>query len=111
LGPNGSPAQSVALVVKRRVKAAGLEPEQPSGHSLRAGELTATAPAGVEERKSANVSRRNDLPVVRRYVRAAAAVDDIGEASRRGLGNLCCRRLPVLTQVESDLTGRRRRLN
>jgi hypothetical protein len=29
--------QSVALIVKRRSKAAGLGPEQLSGHSLRAG--------------------------------------------------------------------------
>jgi site-specific recombinase XerD len=71
--------QSVALIVKRRSKAAGLGPGQLSGHSLRAGYVTAAAAAGVEERKIANVSRHKDLPVLRRYIRAATAFDDVGE--------------------------------
>jgi site-specific recombinase XerD len=71
--------QSVALIVKRRANAAGLAPEQLSGHSLRAGYVTAAAAAGVEERKIANVSRHKDLPVLRRYIRAATAFDDVGE--------------------------------
>jgi len=71
--------QSVALIVKRRSKAAGLAPEQLSGHSLRAGYVTTGAAAGVEERKIANVSRHKDLPVLRRYIRAATAFDDVGE--------------------------------
>jgi integrase len=71
--------QSVALIVKRRANAAGLAPEQLSGHSLRAGYVTAAAAAGVEERKTANVSRHKDLPVLRRYIRAATAFDDVGE--------------------------------
>jgi integrase len=71
--------QSVALIVKRRANAAGLGPEQLSGHSLRAGYVTAAAAAGVEERKIANVSRHKDLPVLRRYIRAATAFDDVGE--------------------------------
>jgi hypothetical protein len=33
----------------------------------------------VEERKIANVSRHKDLPVLRRYIRAATAFDDVGE--------------------------------
>ena len=71
--------QSVALIVKRRANAAGLGPEQLSGHSLRAGYVTAAAAAGIEERKIANVSRHKDLPVLRRYIRAATAFDDVGE--------------------------------
>jgi len=67
------------LIVKRRANAAGLAPEQLSGHSLRAGYVTAAAAAGVEERKIANVSRHKDLPVLRRYIRAATAFDDVGE--------------------------------
>ncbi|MGO9956473.1 MAG: tyrosine-type recombinase/integrase, partial [Solirubrobacteraceae bacterium] len=46
--------QSVALIIKRRAQAAGVRPEQLSGHSLRAGYATAAAAAGVEERKIAN---------------------------------------------------------
>jgi integrase len=41
--------------------------------------VTAAAAAGVEERKIANVSRHKDLPVLRRYIRAATAFDDVGE--------------------------------
>jgi hypothetical protein len=34
--------------------------------------------AGVEERKIANVTRRRNLPVLRGYIRAAIAFDDVG---------------------------------
>jgi hypothetical protein len=52
--------QSVALIVKRRAQAAGLPPEDLSGHSLRAGYTTAAAAAGIEERKIANVTRHKN---------------------------------------------------
>ena len=71
--------QSVALIVKRRAQAAGVRPEKLSGHSLRAGYATAAASAGVEERKIANVTRHKNLPVLRGYIRAATAFDDVGE--------------------------------
>ena len=71
--------QSVALIVKRRGQAAGLPPRSLSGHSLRAGYATAAASAGVEERKIANVTRHKNLPVLRGYIRAATAFDDVGE--------------------------------
>ena len=65
--------QSVALIVKRRSKAAGLGPEQLSGHSLRAGYVTAAAAAGVEERKIANVTRHKHLTLLRHDIRTATA--------------------------------------
>ena len=71
--------QSVALIVKRRAQAAGVPPALLSGHSLRAGYATAAAAAGVEERKIANVTRHKNLPVLRGYIRAATAFDDVGE--------------------------------
>ena len=71
--------QSVALIVKRRARTAGLPPALLSGHSLRAGYATAAASAGVEERKIANVTRHKNLPVLRGYIRAATAFDDVGE--------------------------------
>jgi integrase len=71
--------QSVALIIKRRARAAGLPPTFLSGHSLRAGYATAAAAAGVEERKIANVTRHKNLPVLRGYIRAATAFDDVGE--------------------------------
>ena len=71
--------QSVALIVKRRAEAGGVSPTFLSGHSLRAGYATAAASAGVEERKIANVTRHKNLPVLRGYIRAATAFDDVGE--------------------------------
>jgi integrase len=61
--------QSVALIVKRRARTAGVPAAELSGHSLRAGYATAAAAAGVEERKIANVTRHKNLPVLRRYIR------------------------------------------
>ena len=73
--------QSVALIVKRRARAAGVPAAELSGHSLRAGYATAAAAAGVEERKIANVTRHKNLPVLRRYryIRTATAFDDVGD--------------------------------
>jgi site-specific recombinase XerD len=71
--------QSAALIVKRRAHAAGVPPALLSGHSLRAGYATAAAAAGVEERKIANVTRHRNLPVLRGYIRAATAFDDVGK--------------------------------
>jgi integrase len=71
--------QTVALIVKRRARAAALPPEDLSGHSLRAGYATAAAAAGIEERKIANVTRHKNLSVLRRYIRTATAYDDVGE--------------------------------
>ena len=69
----------MALIIKRRGQAAGISPEDLSGHSLRAGYATAAAAAGVEERKIANVTRHKNLPVLRKYIRATTAFDDVGE--------------------------------
>jgi len=71
--------QSVALIVKRRAQAAGLPTALLSGHSLRAGYVTAAAGADIEERKIANVTRHKNLPVLRGYIRSATAYDDVGE--------------------------------
>jgi hypothetical protein len=49
------------------------------GHSLRAGYTTAAAPTGIEERKIANVTRHQNITVLRRYIRSATAFDDVGE--------------------------------
>ena len=72
-------AQFVALAVKRRAAEADLPCELLSGHSLRSGYATSAARAGIEERKIANVTRHKSLPVLRQYIRAATAFDDVGE--------------------------------
>ena len=42
-------------------------------------ELDRAVAAGIEERKIANVTRHKNLPVLRGYIRAATAFDDVGE--------------------------------
>ena len=70
---------SVALIVKRRARQAGLPPELLSGHSLRAAYATAAARAGIKGAQIANVTRHKNLPVLRSYIRAATALDEVGE--------------------------------
>ena len=72
--------QSVALIVKRRPQAAGI----PPGRSPVTRRRRATRPppptADVEERKTANVTRHRNLPVLRRYITPAPRLfDDVGE--------------------------------
>jgi hypothetical protein len=67
------------MIVKRRARQAGVPADLLSGHSLRAGYATAAARAGIEERKIGNVTRHKNLPVLRSYIRAATAFDDVGE--------------------------------
>ena len=74
--------KAVALVVKRCALAAGLDPRQYAGHSLRAGLATAAAQADVSERAIMAQTGHKSLPMVRKYIRdgslfrnnAAAAV-------------------------------------
>lgn len=80
--PQRLSAQGVAIVVKRAAEAAGLDPEQYAGHSLRAGLATSAAAAGVSERAIMNQTGHRSAAMVRRYIRdgslfrenAAAAV-------------------------------------
>jgi integrase len=60
--------QSVALIIKRRAAAVGLDPENFAGHSLRAGLATAAAAHGVEERIIMRQTRHVGV-TVRRYIR------------------------------------------
>ena len=71
--------QSVALIVKRRARTAGVPAAELSGHSLRAGYATAAAAAGVEERKIANVTRHKNLPVLAATSVPPLAFDDVGD--------------------------------
>jgi site-specific recombinase XerD len=74
--------RGVALIVKRRAEAAGIDPYTVSGHSLRAGLATAAAAAGVSERAIAAKTGHKSMTVLRSYIRngslftenAAAAV-------------------------------------
>lgn len=68
--------RSVALVVKRRVAAAGLDPEAFAGHSLRAGFLTAAARSGASIFQMQAQSRHRSIQVLSGYVRSAKLFED-----------------------------------
>jgi integrase len=61
--------RSVALIVKSRAEAAGLDPSQFSGHSLRAGLATSAAAAGLAEGDIQRQTRHKSVAQLRRYVR------------------------------------------
>ena len=64
--------KSVADIVKRHAGAAGLDPAEFSGHSLRAGFITSAAEAGEDALRIAEVSRHRSLDVLRGYVRRSS---------------------------------------
>jgi integrase len=71
VGPGRLTDRSVALIVKRHVGRAGLDPSRYAGHSLRAGLITEAAVAGVAEQVIARQSRHRSVAVMRGYVREA----------------------------------------
>ncbi len=64
-------SQSVALIVKTHAEAAGLDPSEFAGHSLRAGFLTSAAEAGADVLRMMEVSRHKRVETVQGYVRRA----------------------------------------
>lgn len=78
-------AESVAIVVKRRARAAGLDADRYAGHSLRSGLVTTAALSGASERAIANQTGHRSMPILRRYIRAASvfeASENVGAALR-----------------------------
>jgi len=65
----GLSPQSVALIVKQRAKAVGLDAEQYSGHSLRAGLVTSAAKAGVSSWKIKQQTGHKSDAMLQRYIR------------------------------------------
>jgi integrase len=61
--------KAVALIVKRRAKAVGLDPARYAGHSLRAGLATGAAAAGASERVIMAQTGHRTADMVRRYIR------------------------------------------
>lgn len=58
----------VALVLKARAEAVGLDPDKFAGHSLRSGFATSAAAAGVGEREIAKQTGHASMTVLRRYI-------------------------------------------
>jgi site-specific recombinase XerD len=61
--------KAVARIVKRAIAAAGGNPSDYAGHSLRAGFATAAALGGASERSITNQTGHRSLTMVRRYIR------------------------------------------
>ena len=61
--------RAIALIVKRRAAAAGVDPANYSAHSLRAGCATEAAARGVEERDIGRHTRHRSIAGLRGYIR------------------------------------------
>ncbi|WP_022834960.1 site-specific integrase [Salisaeta longa] len=68
--------RSVALILKKAVKRAGLNPEAYSGHSLRAGFTTQAAREGVPERVIMKHTGHKSIRMVREYIREGQLFDE-----------------------------------
>jgi integrase len=68
--------RGVARVVQRAALAAGLDPADFAGHSLRAGLATSAAAAGISERAIMAQTGHKSLPMVRRYIRDGSLFND-----------------------------------
>jgi integrase len=67
--PTRLSGQAVPLVVRERVAAAGLDPSQYAGHSLRAGLATSAARAGVPAWKIKQQTGHASEIMLSRYIR------------------------------------------
>ena len=81
---DGMTAQSVALVVKKLVTRAGLDPANYSGHSLRAGHVTSAILAGAPEHAIQRQTGHHSVAMLRRYYRDANLFRE-NSASKLGL--------------------------
>jgi site-specific recombinase XerD len=63
--------KSVALIIKKYVSLAGLDPKKYGGHSLRSGFATSAAESGAEERNIMAMTGHKTTQMVRRYIQEA----------------------------------------
>ena len=63
--------QTVALLIKKYLKLAGIESKNYSGHSLRSGFATSAAESGAEERSIMAMTGHKSSEMVRRYIKEA----------------------------------------
>ena len=71
LSDNRLTDQSVALLLKSYLTAAGIENKNYSGHSLRSGFATASAESGADERSIMAMTGHKTTQMVRRYIKEA----------------------------------------
>jgi len=63
--------QTVALLIKKYLKEAGIDSKNYSGHSLRSGFATSAAESGAEERSIMAMTGHKSTEMVRRYIKEA----------------------------------------
>ena len=63
--------QTIALLIKKYLKLAGIESKNYSGHSLRSGFATSAAESGAEERNIMAMTGHKSTEMVRRYIKEA----------------------------------------
>ena len=63
--------KNVALIIKKYVYLAGLDPNKYGGHSLRSGFATSAAESGAEERNIMAMTGHKTTQMVRRYIQEA----------------------------------------
>jgi site-specific recombinase XerD len=73
--------RAVANIVKRSAEAAGLDPSDYSGHSLRSGMATSAARAGATERAIMEQTGHKSTAMVRRYIRKGTLWADCAAAT------------------------------
>ena len=76
LTPQALTGHAVAVIVKQRAAAAGLDPAVFSGHSLRAGFCTAAARHGAPAWRIQQISGHKTHASLERYIRAGQLFDD-----------------------------------
>jgi site-specific recombinase XerD len=69
--PERLTTQSVALILKGYAQAAGLNPKEISGHSLRSGLVTSAAQIGVAAHKIQQQTGHRSMEMLHRYIRDA----------------------------------------
>ncbi len=60
--------RAILQAIQRAAAAAGLDPADYAGHSLRSGMATAAARAGANERSIMDQTRHRSVAMVRRYI-------------------------------------------
>jgi site-specific recombinase XerD len=71
LSENRLTDQTVALLIKKYLKIAGIDSKNYSGHSLRSGFATSAAESGAEERTIMTMTGHRSTEMVRRYIKEA----------------------------------------
>jgi len=71
LSENRLTDQTVALLIKKYLKLAGIDSKNYSGHSLRSGFATSAAESGAEERHIMAMTGHKSTEMVRRYIKEA----------------------------------------